>query len=703
MFIYLKKIIKKILFKFNIIKDTDNISYIISINNESKKLCLLRMLNNFLPPMFINQDIIIVTNNMPAICWYGKRKIKYASSLPEAITIAKGEYLCFLDKYERFSLFGLKHLHNVISKYKSDIYLSNSFTRLLNIRRVKKYNNVNFSDSVLPINLQYGVKVLSRKLIINLRLPKATTFEYILNATDKTKNITFIKYPIIHNNIKYELSRKLDYDNTCIKINKIKERYYFNNKVPFQTIKTVIYIIPRLNKNTVTKSFINEISSLLIKKIRVHIYCLYCNKKYKNILENTGAVIFISHKRNLNDSLGELQNIIIKNRYCIINITNSKFGYKYSIMSASLPFRPVIINRINKLNFNTKNNLIDHQVYFDKIIFCNNKDKILMNGTIIKDKVINEEYDILNLYKKCLKKVGDKLNKLTTIAILSFNRKDAIKKTLDSIYRNTSLPFNIIILDNGSERETKNFLLDYMSKHKNINCIFEKKNIGCPGGRNKLLKIIKSDYIVTLDNDMEVSKLWLNDLILRIEENKKVVGVCAKYILPNKITQFASGTISKDDDGFYLFNANNYGQSYDDLMTLKEVECDWLPGGASLWRGDITDIAEHSKDYINAFEDYDYSIQISKKGYKMVNCPYVMFTHNHLVNMNDIQKEKEKKYIKDRYNKNGLILSLSAFYKRTGLIMRNDMVFNILNISKDTSPIEVCKIVKKAKNNLHIS
>ncbi len=314
---------------------------------------------------------------------------------------------------------------------------------------------------------------------------------------------------------------------------------------------------------------------------------------------------------------------------------------------------------------------------------------------VSNNTVDNMTKGVISVYLEAVKSINNKFNKLTTIAMLSFNREDAIKRTLETIYKNTEVPFNVLVLDNGSEKETTSFLNNFTKTHNNFSCIFEKKNLGCPGGRHKMLKMIKSDYIVTIDNDMEVPKFWLRDLIIRMEEDKKIMGVCVKDVFPWGKVEFTGGKIDRDDKGFYLFNAVNYNKSYDDLSTLEEIECDWLPGGATLWRGNIHKIAEHSLEYVNAFEDFDYSLQLSKKGYRTVNCPNVMFIHHHASGFGKKQRNKEAKYISDRNNENGFIISLAAFFRRTGYIMRNDKIYSIMDIKPNASPNEVSKIVEK--------
>lgn len=303
--------------------------------------------------------------------------------------------------------------------------------------------------------------------------------------------------------------------------------------------------------------------------------------------------------------------------------------------------------------------------------------------------------EVLGVYSEALAKLPKPFTKRTTVAMLSYNRTSEIKRTLETIYKNTDIPFDVVVLDNKSEKDTRAYLTKLSKAKSNVEVIYSDCNLGCPKGRRKILESIKADYIVTMDNDMEVPKHWLRDLILRLEEDKKIMGVCVKDIFPWGKVEFTGGKIGEDMNGFALFMATNYRKNYDDLSTLEEFNCDWIPGGATLWRGNIKEIAEHAKEYVNAFEDFDYSLQIVRKGYRIVNCPNVMFVHNHASGYGKEQKQKEAKYLRDRNDAKGFLRSLAVFYKRTGFLIKNDVVFQSAGISLDATPKEVATILSK--------
>lgn len=124
--------------------------------------------------------------------------------------------------------------------------------------------------------------------------------------------------------------------------------------------------------------------------------------------------------------------------------------------------------------------------------------------------------------------------KKAIILTRSFNRLEYTIKTIDSVIQNTDYPhYKHIIIDNGSTDGTRNWLEWIKSSKakwfKNIDYDFTPNNLGDWGGMRYGIKKYYKDfeYIVQLDNDIEVSKGWLSALI-EVLENEKVDSVMLK-------------------------------------------------------------------------------------------------------------------------------------------------------------------------------
>ena len=119
--------------------------------------------------------------------------------------------------------------------------------------------------------------------------------------------------------------------------------------------------------------------------------------------------------------------------------------------------------------------------------------------------------------------------KLSLIATV-FNEQETIIKFLESVFAQTKLPEEIVIVDGGSTDNT----LSEISKFKfpqrkinpNIKILFKKGNRSI--GRNEAIKNAKGDIILSSDAGCVLEKNWVKE-ILKPFENKNVDVVAGYY------------------------------------------------------------------------------------------------------------------------------------------------------------------------------
>ena len=105
-----------------------------------------------------------------------------------------------------------------------------------------------------------------------------------------------------------------------------------------------------------------------------------------------------------------------------------------------------------------------------------------------------------------------KQNPLISICILNHNWKNRLPKAIPSILSQDYSNLEILFLDNWSTDNS----LDYISQFKEIKVIKSSINLWISGWRNKLAKGAKWEYILFIDNDVE---LTTNDFISKILED----------------------------------------------------------------------------------------------------------------------------------------------------------------------------------------
>lgn len=113
---------------------------------------------------------------------------------------------------------------------------------------------------------------------------------------------------------------------------------------------------------------------------------------------------------------------------------------------------------------------------------------------------------------------------------------------------------------------------------------------------------------------------------------------------------------------------------------MRKYDYDWIPGGATLYKRDIYEKVSICDEYENAYEDNDFSFNVKKLGYRLVNCPTAKVIHNH-VYYDKKSAITEKAYMDSRYNHEALKRSVVAFYKRHGLIIKDEYIYKIFGFS----------------------
>ena len=124
-----------------------------------------------------------------------------------------------------------------------------------------------------------------------------------------------------------------------------------------------------------------------------------------------------------------------------------------------------------------------------------------------------------------------KSEKKISVVILNYNGEKYLKKFLPSIIKYSDKKLSsIYLIDNNS---SDNSISLVKQKFPSIKVIHNKNNYGYSKGYNIGLRNIKSDYIVLINNDVEVGKNWLLPMFNSMEQNNEI-GSCQPKILSYK-------------------------------------------------------------------------------------------------------------------------------------------------------------------------
>lgn len=278
-------------------------------------------------------------------------------------------------------------------------------------------------------------------------------------------------------------------------------------------------------------------------------------------------------------------------------------------------------------------------------------------------------------------------DKKISFVILSLNKMEQTYECLKSIEETVKVKYDVVLLDNHSSEETIAFIKTNIEPMDNVKVIYAEKNLGPAGGREVAVKHATGEYLVFLDNDIVVHEKWLPEMLIRLENYDRVGAVSCKVLFPDGLVQFNAmkSTIEKP---FISFSLTGFRQDNMNLETCDYEENDWVPGGATLYRTDVFKGLEGLTEYPNTYEDNEAGFQMKRLGYRILNAPSAIVTHNHYTYMKASKGTEE--YLAARYNDENLIKSSLTFYRRNGLIVKDEFILGKmgLNVNEAQKAVE---------------
>ena len=213
-------------------------------------------------------------------------------------------------------------------------------------------------------------------------------------------------------------------------------------------------------------------------------------------------------------------------------------------------------------------------------------------------------------------------NPLVSIIIPSFNNVDYLHQCLDSIKKFTTLSYELIIIDNNSDRATKEFL----SSLQNTTIQFNKKNVGFGNACNQGASKAKGEFILFLNNDTIVTKNWLSSLTYIMDKYPLAGAVGGKILDFNGLIQEAGGLVNKRGDCEILGSSKKPDHpnfSYIRIVDHCTAACLLVRKKAFNEVGGFDD--RYSPAY---YEDVDLNMSLRNAGYAIYYQPKSIVYHN---------------------------------------------------------------------------
>lgn len=209
-----------------------------------------------------------------------------------------------------------------------------------------------------------------------------------------------------------------------------------------------------------------------------------------------------------------------------------------------------------------------------------------------------------------------------SVIVVNWNGIALLDECLRSLEEQTFKGFETILVDNGSTDGSAEWVA---RQYPLVRLLRLGSNTGFSAGNNAGLRIARGEYIALLNNDTRVEPGWLAALHRRISVDGRIAACDSKVLYYDRphIIWSAGGVYTKAGSVQARWNRHADGAGHEwpsDVFIA--VAC------AAIYRKTAIDaIGFFDEDFINGYEDVDWSFRAHLAGYRIVNEPAARVYH----------------------------------------------------------------------------
>lgn len=284
----------------------------------------------------------------------------------------------------------------------------------------------------------------------------------------------------------------------------------------------------------------------------------------------------------------------------------------------------------------------DKYVYLanDKEKFLEYVEQCVEGRDILKSSAELSEFARTHDWEERCKTLEQELKEvypLVSIILVTYNNLHYTKQCMESLIKKTAYPnYEIIIVDNDSKDETPHYLKELEKEQKVVKVILNDTNSGFAGGNNIGIRASQGEYVILLNNDTLVTRGWVTSLIKHLDKDKiGMVGPVTNSIGNESQINIGYSNVEDMDRFAIEYTTLHHNEIYQDIKILA-MFC------VAIKRKLMDEIGLLDENYkVGMFEDDDYSMAVTKKGYEVV-CVEDTFIH-HFGSVS-FKKIEDKKY-----------------------------------------------------------
>jgi GT2 family glycosyltransferase len=292
-----------------------------------------------------------------------------------------------------------------------------------------------------------------------------------------------------------------------------------------------------------------------------------------------------------------------------------------------------------------------------------------------------------------------------SVIILNYNGLKNLGETLfvkflSSVLKTNYENYEIIFIDNGSSDKSIEFLTKNISSEK-IKIIENKKNYGFSLGNNLALNHANGEYVVLLNNDVEVEPNWLTELVNVMEKNKLIGAAQCKVINFDRSGIQTMGNLL--DTALMTHFIGNKKKDNGEYNKISEIT--YATGSGFIIRRSIVNkIGLFDPDYFFYHDDCDLGWRIRLAGFKIVVVPSSVIYHKGQVT-SSVSFKGNRDYYLNSCARIGLLIknlgfkNIPKFFITTSLSIGFDCIVIVLKGDIGFPKALLTWIIKNFKSN----
>jgi len=213
------------------------------------------------------------------------------------------------------------------------------------------------------------------------------------------------------------------------------------------------------------------------------------------------------------------------------------------------------------------------------------------------------------------------------VLILSYNGKHLLEESISSYLENTYPNFEVVVIDNGSNDGTKEFV---EKSYPTVRVLRSEKNLKYSGGFNFGLNYafneIKADFVVISNNDVRADKKVIEELVKVALINKKIGFVTGKVYFYDEPSRLQ--TVGKKYDPI-RWNGGHIGNREIDQGQYDRIEERYFADDIFILvsRKLYETVGGYDTEFAFQSEEYDWQARAKKHSFKIMYTPYAKIWH----------------------------------------------------------------------------